>query len=180
MVKSGGAGENNPTRHPDRTPRCGVQAAISHTDSYEHTWVKCGKTVTLDRWGSELVGKNWTICQGTGRLGRGKPSWAIAGWQSPCPGSTDLYPLSVSMEIIGPGWLELKQKCWISWGLAEPWVVKRSNWVLHKQGPKLQHLSLQTQAQDSCCKHTNFHNQNKKIFTSPFLHHLSQFQLTYC
>ena len=57
--------------------------------------------------------------------------------QSPCAGSTDLYPLLVSMEIIGPGWLELKQKCWITWGLAEPWVVKRSNWVLHKQGPKL-------------------------------------------
>ena len=61
--------------------------------------------------------------------------------QSPCPGLTDLYPLSVSMEIIGPGWLELKRKCWIAWGLAEPWVVKRSNRVLHKQGPKLQHLS---------------------------------------
>ena len=41
------------------------------------------------------------------------------------------------MEIIGPGWLELKQQCWIAWGPAEPWVVKRSDWVLHKQGPKL-------------------------------------------
>ena len=37
----------------------------------------------------------------------------------------------------------LKWKCWIHIGPAEPWVVKRSNQALHKQGPKLQHFSLQ-------------------------------------
>jgi len=74
-----------------------------------------------------------------GRFSRGKLSWAI---QSPCPGLTDLYPLLVSMETICPGWLELKWKHWITWGLAEPWVVKRSNRVLCKQGPKLWHFSL--------------------------------------
>jgi hypothetical protein len=57
--------------------------------------------------------------------------------QSPCPGSKDLYPLSVSVGIICPSWLKLKRKCWIAWGLAEPWVVKRFNRVLRKQGPKL-------------------------------------------
>ena len=36
-------------------------AVVSHADSHKHTWVKCGKTVTLDRWGSKPVGKNKTI-----------------------------------------------------------------------------------------------------------------------
>ena len=78
--------------------------------------------------------------------------------QSPCPCLTDLYPLSVSMEIIGPGWLELKWKCWIAWGLAEPWVVKRSNWVLHKQGPKLQHLSLWTESDNHSTSDQKYYN----------------------
>jgi len=78
--------------------------------------------------------------------------------QSPCPGLTDLYPLSVSMEIIGPGWLEWKWKCWIAWGLAEPWVVKRSNQVLCKQGPKLRHLSLQTESNNHSTSDQKYYN----------------------
>jgi len=78
---------------------------------------------------------------GDGKAQQRKTKLGHSG-QSPCPGSTDLYLLSVCMEIIGPGWLELKWKCWIAWGLVEPWVVKRSNRVLCKQGPKLQIMAI--------------------------------------
>jgi len=143
------------TGHPDAVSRPPLV-----TDSYEHDWVKCGKTVTLDRWGSKLVGKNQTIWQGAdGKAQQRKTELGHSRMgQSPCPGSTDLYPLLVSMEIIGPGWLELKQKCWIAWGLAEPWVVKRSNWVLHKLGPKLRHLSLQTESDNHSTSDQKYYN----------------------
>ena len=65
-------------------------------------------------------------------------------------------------------------------GPAEPWVVKRFNWALCKQGPKLQHLSLQTQDQNSHCKHTNAHIQSKKTVITHISYSciLSHFQLS--
>ena len=97
------ASENNLTRHLDRTARYGVWAIVSHTDSYEHTWVKCDETVTLDRWGSRSVGKSNHL-PGDRKAQKRKTELGCSRMgQSPFPGLTDLYPLSVSMEIICPG-----------------------------------------------------------------------------
>jgi len=62
--------------------------------------------------------------QGTGRFSRKAELGHSRAGQSPYPGSRDLYLLSVSMEIICPGWLKLKQKCWVAWGLSNPGYQK--------------------------------------------------------